>query len=287
MRLDTNTSPVTPGAGRRYSFTWGLWGQPSLLSDPNQANTITQRPGGITSQSYWTTTVTGAPPTPRGSIAYAGRLAWAMTSDAATGYVTGPSFITIDRPFVMAFQEVKGPANLSNIDDFACWSVSAILAYDAIPGAITGDLGLTLGTGTRSNIRGASQFAGIEVGPSNTGVMSVFIRQTDGGAVTYNQPTVTQPDQTQWNRYEIRIVGPTSSAEAQIKVFINNVLQVALPYGAGSLLPSQILGGTGNLGMVPALINFKANAATTRMYASILNVCAAPTEAMLSGTTAQ
>lgn len=289
MRIDTNTSPITPGAGRRYSYTYGDWGRTTALNDPSGAEAL-RRQVGVPSSSFYTLTVSGVPPTPRGITAYNGRACLQMTSNAVgNGYTIIPNFGGINRPLTMPFQEVKGPANLSGVDDFACWSVSAILAYDAIPGAVTGDLGLTVGPGTATTIK-VSTFPGIQFGPSDVGVLSLYVRQTNGGAATYNQPVSVQPDLTQFNRYEIRIVGPTSTAEAQIKCFLNNVLVAQLAYGAGTLLPSQRFAVASNMGFTPGLVNRDAvPGSTVRMYVPYygLVVCAAPTEAMLSGTTNQ
>ena len=284
-RQETVISPLTLGAGRKFSYTWGGYGNTAPNNDPVMTNS-TARPT-ATTDNFWTTTVTGAPPASRGIAATNGRIAARWTSNTGTGYELVPNDST---RLTMPFQTVKGTGTMFNVDDFYCWSVSAILAFNAIPAAITGDLGLVLSIGarsgapTRGRIRSAT-FAGMMLGPSNTGVTSFIVRQADGGALTFNQQTPTQPDQTQFNRYEIRLVGPTPNAEAQVKVFINNVLQFALPYGAGTVLPDQNQGAGISMGFVPSLVNFAAaGASTVTMHVPPFGmvVCAAPNEVMLS-----
>lgn len=284
-RLESVVSPLVPGAGRKFSYTWGVFGATSSGSDPIGTRT-NARPGSV-ADVLWTMTVTGAPPVTRGITTTNGRVAERMTSNTGTGYEAYPQNNT---RFTMAFQTVKGTANLSNVDDFFCWSVSAVLAWNAIPGAITGDTGLVIGVGvtglnpTRGRIRGGSRM-GIELGPSNTGALSLIVRQVDGGPLTFDQLTPTQPDLTQFNRYELRLVGPTSSTEAQLKVFVNNVQQFALPWGAGTVLPDQTAGVGVGMGFTPCLVNFAAaGAATVTMHVPPfgLSVCAAPNETMLS-----
>ena len=284
MRQETVISPLTPGAGRKFSYVWADYGNTAPNNDASSTNT-TQRPQAGT-DNLWTMTVTGAPPASRGIATTNGRVAARWTSNTGTGYEVSPNAAT---RFAMPFQSVKGTGTMFNVDDFYCWSVSAILAYNAIPGAITGDLGLVLSVGcnsgapTRGRIR-STAVAGMMLGPSNTGVTSFIVRQADGGAITFNQQTPTQPDQTQFNRYEIRLVGPTPSAEAQVKVFINNVQQFSLPYGAGTVLPDQAQGAVAQ-GFVPCLENFAAaGASTVTMHVPPFGmiVCAAPNETMLS-----
>lgn len=287
MRQEVNTSPLPSGAGRKYSFAWGNYGVGAQNNDPVSTNT-TQRPQG-SADNLWTLTVTGAPPATRGMSQKNGRAATRYTSNTGTGYEVYPNNGT---RFQMVFQTQKAPFSLQGIDDFWCWSVSAILAFDAIPGAVTGDLGLVLGVGVNLNkpTRGriiSGNFAGIMVGPTNTGVTGVRIRQTDGAGLSFSQNTPTQPDQTQFNKYEIRLVGPTADGEARVKIFINNVQQFSLSYGAGTVLPDQTGIATVALGFAPALENFQAcGAPTATMWVPPfgLQIAAAPTEQMLSAS---
>lgn len=284
-RQESVVSPLTPGAGRKFSYVWGACGVTNAGNDFVGTNTDA-RPTG-TPDNLWTMTITGAPPATRGVTTTNGRVAERMTSNTGTGYEV---YAQNAQRFTMPFCNVKGTANLSNLDDFYCWEVSAVLAWNAIPGAITGDTGLVIANGvnglnpTRGRIR-AGSFMGIELGPSNTGQLSLIVRQADAGALTFNQLTPTQPDLTQFNRYALRLVGPTASTEAQLKVFVNNVQQFALPWGAGTVLPDITAGAGVAMGYFPCLLNFAAaGAATVTMHVPPfgLTVCAAPNETMLS-----
>lgn len=276
-RRETVTTPPTLGAGRRYSYNYPTIGRSTVNNVPT-SDSVTPRPGGGRLQSFWGAFDTGAPPAPRGAVIYNGRVAWALTSDLSpSGTQLSPSFSGTNRPLTMPYATVKTTANLQGVDDAWCWSLSAILAWDAIPGAITGDLGLCLGVGTRCVIRGVNQFAGLEFGPTGVGTLGVICRQADAGAVTFAANVAGVADMTVYHRYEIRILGPTLTAEAQVKFMIDNATQLTLPYGAGTVLPDQ---KQGSLGMTPGLINLSANAATTRMYVvpNSVTVASAPTE---------
>jgi len=286
MRSETVTSPPIYGAARKVSYAWPATGPIITNTIPANRQAVQMRAGMLGIGTYWTVTDTGGPPATRGGTVYKGRSAWAITASNVTGTQCSPNFTGTNRPLTMPFQSLKGTSDLTDADDLACWSFAAILAYDAIPGAITGDIGLVLGVGTRSNIRGAPTFAGVCFGPSNTGVMSVFIRQADAGAVTFNQPTPFQPTQTEYNKYEIRLVSPVGNAEACMKFFINGKLQFNLPYGVGTVLPEQsIATAPAFLSFTPGIINLNATAAgTTRLYLPPLGVtiCAGPTEDALA-----
>jgi hypothetical protein len=205
-----------------------------------------------------------------------------MTSNAATGYECTPNFGGINRPLIMPFQDTQTPnVSYEGVDDYWCWSLSAVLAFDALPGAITGDLGIAVGVGTRAKIRDVgSLFAGIEFGPTNTGVITAFARQLDGGPATLNQPVIGVADITVFHKYEIRLIGPTRAAQAQAKFLIDGTPQLSVPWGPGTVLPFQTLAAPSNIGFTPAVINFNANAGTTRMYLipNGVTVCAASTE---------
>jgi hypothetical protein len=263
-RFETVTTPIVAGAARRTSYTYALPQQAGVGAFAGM-DLVNGRPGGIETASYATFTTTGAPPAGDGMQIYKGRPTIAITSSAATGRILLPNFAGINRPLTMPFQSTRGTGDTSLVDDFRCWSASVILAFDAIPGAVTGDIGLVIGAGTRFNIRTpANQFCGMEIGPSNTGVISVFIRQHDLGAVTFNQATPDQPDMTQFNSYEIRMIGATALADGQVQFLLNGRVQFALPYGAGTVLPDQNEGVF--WGFTPGIGNFEALAATTRMY---------------------
>lgn len=280
-RFETVTAPPTPGAGRRMSYTYFACGRLTVPNQPSDPSAVTMRPGGTPQSGMGNYITTGAPPAPQGGVIYKGRSVNSITSSAATGRALSPTYFST--PGIMPFQSTRGPgSNTTLADDFACWSASAILAFDAIPGAITGDIGLVLGVAARFTVRGAAnQFAGMEIGPSNTGVISVFIRQTDAGPVTFNQPTPTQPNMTEFHLYEIRLLSATAANEAQAKFLIDGRLQFALNYGPGTVLPDQT--ETTGLCFAPSIGNVLAMAATTRMYhvPNAFTVKSGPTEGSL------
>jgi hypothetical protein len=237
------------------------------------------------SAQFYNKQITGAPPAPRGMVIYNRRVALAMTSTTApTGYALVCNFAGVNRPLVMPMateRMVGGGGGLLNVDDMACWSVSAILAFDALPGEVTGDIGVVIGSATRGTPR-FSSVAGMEIGPSNTGVTSVFCRAVDGGPVTFNQVTPLQPDHTKWNKYEIRLISATDQGDARAKFFINDRLQFSIAWPG--VLPSQAEVAPNSIGFTPCVINHAASAAgTSRMYCSTYGmcVCAAPNEAAL------
>lgn len=283
-RLETVTSPQTLGAGRITSWSFPILGIQNTGSTGGGVTAQVGRPiahiNDIQSGAAGLNQViTGVPPNPQGWIQYKGRVAFQITSNTGTGKTWTPNFAT-QQAFVMPFQNVKGTGNPSKAEDFACWSFSGILAFDAIPGPIVGDVGITLGVGTRAEIRGAALFAGIELGPSDVGTISVIARQADGGALTLNQVVTNTLDLTLYHEYELRIIGATSTAEAQLKVLIDGSVLAVIPWGAGTVLPDHVVGGAGNLGFTAGVINKSANAATVRMYVLPygFTICAAPTE---------
>jgi hypothetical protein len=285
-RGETVTTPSTPGAGRRMSYSWPACGRTSVSAISANGGDVTGRPNGISLASYYLNTTTGAPPAPVGMQIYKRRVAWAMTSSTGTGFQAVPNFGGVNRPLVMPFQNIRGAYSPLGIDDFACWSIAAILAFEPIPGVVTGDLGIAIGSGTRFNVRlPANQFAGMEFGPTNTGVIGVFARQADLGAPTFNQATPFQPDIREWHKYEIRFIGPSINAEAQAKFLIDGRVQFALPWGAGTVLPAQAEPAPTNVGFTPGIGNREAvPGSTTTMYMAAINgfvVSSGPTEAAL------
>lgn len=268
-RFETVTNPPTLGAGRRYSYNLP---NPSAFLTVNTFQSMDQvepRPGATAQASAWNQVDTGAPPAPRGGVIFKGRVALALTSDTTpTGTQYSPNFGGINRPFTMPFQTVRQVAGAPQfLDDCWCWSVSAVLAFDAMPGAVTGDVGLVVGVANRTAIRSATQqLAGMEIGPTGVGTVGVVVRQTDAVAVTVAQNIAGVSDVTQYHKYEIRLLGPTAGGEASVKFMIDGQAQLTLNYGAGTLLPDQKIAGS-FLGFTPGLINLAASAAgTVRMY---------------------
>lgn len=283
---ETVTSPPTLGAGRRYSYNLP---NPSAFLTVNtfqNSDQVQARPGSIAASSQWNFIDTGAPPAPRGGVIYNGRVALALTSNTTpTGTQWSPNFGGTNRPYTMPFTTARQAAGSpQGIDDAWCWSFSAILAFDAMPGAVTGDVGIAIGVANRTAIRSPTQqLAGMELGPTGVGTIGVVIRQADTVAVTLAQNIAGVADMTQYHRYEIRLLGPTPFGEASVKFMIDGNPQLTLSYGAGTVLPDQKIVGS-FLGFTPGLVNLAASAAgTVRMYVvpNSVVVCCAPEEAAL------
>lgn len=283
-RIETVTTPPTPGAARRMCVVY--WPpQGYILGSLSGQTSGSFRPSGFSNAAVALNFAqTGAPPAGSGGQFYKGVLAQALTSNLTSGLVATPNLATL--PLVMPFQNVRGSADFisTELDDFRIWSASAILAFDAIPGAIVGDIGLAVGSGTRFAVRAAAtQFAGMEIGPRNTGQLGVVVRQADAGPITFDQATPDQPDLTEFNLYEIRLYSASPTVEAQAVFLINGRVQFSLPWGAGTVLPDQVFGAGGNLGFTPGIGNFEAFNGTTRMYVvpGSFVVKAAPNDASL------
>jgi hypothetical protein len=233
--------------------------------------------------TFWTLTTTGVPPAGNIGVVYKGRAAFGLTNNTANGYTASGGFITA------GLQRSLGNVPFLGNHDWACWEFSAILAYDALPGAVaaTGEVGLVIGAGnnTRPMFATGPTQAGIVFGPTNTGVMSVRVRTTDAGAVALNQNVTAPTDMTEWHRYAIRIISASGTNEAQCKFLVDGVTTLQLQWGAGTVLPDQINTVVSpRMGFTCALTSMGCNAATTRMYVAdnSVTVCAAPTEDALA-----
>lgn len=269
-RIDNAVSPTTPGAGRSFSYDITLFGPVSINSEPNNFDQLAGRPNGLTQASSYARTINGTTPTPRGAQLYKGRVCWRMTTSPTTGYQLVPSFAGVNRPLAMPFCNAAQAWGSAAQDDFAVWEFSSILAFDAMPGAVTGDIGITIGVGTRAQIRTGSQFAGIEFGPVNAaGQIGVFARQADAGAVTINNDLIPNLalDTTEFHKYSIRLLSGNATTPARMKFLVDDQTQLTYSYGVGTLLPDQWVGGAGNIGFTPGLISNLASASgNTAMY---------------------
>lgn len=267
-RVETVTTPPIPGAARRASYMY--WPPQGYINGAlSGQDSGAGRPGGQLFQQFSNLTTTGAPPAGSGGIVYKGRVTQALTSNLTSGQVLTPNLVAQSRPLTLPFCNVRGSADLiaTEVDDFRIWSVSVMMAFDAMPGLIVGDIGLAIGPGTRFAVRAAAtQFGGMEIGPINTGQLGVVVRQTDGGAITFAQATPDQPDMTEFHVYEIRLYSASPTVEAQAVFLIDGRVQFSLPWGAGTVLPDQVIGAGGNLGLTPGIGNFEAFNGTTRMY---------------------
>jgi hypothetical protein len=227
-------------------------------------------------------TTIGVPPAGFGGQVYKGRATQAFTSNTNTGYVAsgGHCFIGTQRS--------AGNAAIIGNFDWAVWEFSAILAFDALPGAMNanGQLGLQVGSGnwTQVGFGTAPTQSGFFFGPVNTGVIGVTVRTTDGGAIT-NVAVSATPNQLEFHRYAIRLLSASGANEAQAKFLVDGSVVQTILWGAGTILPTQVNTFVApRLGFTPSLCNINVNAATTRMYIAdnSWQIIAAPTEDALA-----
>jgi hypothetical protein len=283
MRSESLVNPNTPGAGRRYSYSY-FGPVPSEVGNSPQRDVAMARPTGTPQAGYWSYQSGGALPFPNGTVLYKGRVAWALTSDANSNSQVQPDFSFINRPLMCPFQEDQGTASFAMYDDFSCWSLSAILAFDNPVAPVTGDLGLLTGPNGNSAIRTSPFFqSGMEIGPIDVSTIGVLIRQATNGPATFSAPTPDQPDLTEFNKYEIRFLSGDGARPGMVRFLLNERVQFSLPYGPGTVLPGQKDPGGNVLGFFPNLCNRKAQVGTARMYIAFngMTVSAAPTEADL------
>lgn len=227
-------------------------------------------------------TTTGAPPAGAGGQVYKGRATVAYTSNTGTGYTVsgGHTF--------MGTQRSAGNVIVLGEWDWAVWELSAILAFDVLPGAVsaTGQLGLQYGSGnwTQTMFGTAPTQSGFTFGPISPGVLGVRVRTTDGGAVT-NVAVTAAPNQLEFHRYAIRLISASGAAEAQAKFLVDGSTVAQIAWGAGTILPTQVNTFVApRLGFTPSFTNLNCNAATTRMYVAdnSVQIISAPTEDALA-----
>jgi len=266
------------GAGRKRSYSWSGFSSNAVNTFPDPQFAI-GRPGGQVGGSFSliATGTTGVPPTPNGLTTYKGRACFVTTSSATTGRVYGPIGASRSpNPLTLYSQLVAGPGNFAG-DDWACHRFAALMAWDTLSGTVTGDLGMLIAPGNNNKVINSTQ-AGIEFGPLDATHIGVRVRAVDGGALVYSQALSVQPVYTEWNLYEIRVIGATNNVAAQCKFFVNNQLRLTLPWDT-TPLPDQV-SSTNVTGFAPGLINLLATAGTTRMYLCMggVTISSAPSE---------
>ena len=281
MRIDQVVSPLPLGTARRQSFMFPAFQQSSSGAFGPMTDAAS-RQSDMGGNNGFVLTTTGAPPAGSGGQVYKGRGTLALTSGTNTGYTLagGHTFIGTQRS--------AGNVIVLGNWDWAVWELSAILAFDALPGAVNanGQLGLQYGSGnwTQTMFGTAPTQSGLTFGPINTGVLGIRVRTTDGGAVTNVAVTAT-PDQTEFHRYAIRFISASGAAEAQAKFLVDGTVVATIPWGAGTILPNQVNTFVApRLGFTPSLTNLNCNAATTRMYIAdnSAQIISAPTEDALA-----
>lgn len=227
---------------------------------------------GFAVQDRGTNTTVGAPPGGGGWDLYRGRIGNKMTGSGAPS----GSFYLSGAPLQMINFFQNGPGNVGGAfeDDFSCWRILAILAFDG-SGLGSGDLGLEVGANLNYNIITALG-PGFRLAPTAAGQISFQVRQSGGGGLTINQ-VVANVDVNDWHAYELRFIGATSTADAVVKALVDGVQVASAGYGAGTLLPNW--GNGAVVGYSIGIGNRGANAAF--VAAMGLQVSAAATEAGL------
>lgn len=141
-------------------------------------------------------------------------------------------------------------------DDYRCWSLRAILNFDAATGAVVGDVGLLINPGNRNQTFWGTGQAGVCFGPTNNGEVSLRAKRASGGAQTIAEVSALTPDIREWNEYELRILGATNSVDCTLQGFINRIPATA-KYSwsaAAALLPNPDDGGAGFKYFTPRVV---------------------------------
>ncbi len=278
-RGETVVSASVLGAARRQSFMFPAFQQQNTGGIGTMSD-ASSRQSDVGANNGGALTTTGAPPAGFGGQVYKGRACFAFTSNTGTGYTVagGHTFLGTQRS--------AGDVPILGNWDWACWELSAILAFDALPGpvAATGQLGLQYGSGnwTQTMFGTVPTQSGFTFGPVDTGVLGVRVRTVDGGAVTSQNVAVGNvPNQTEFHRYAIRLISASGPNEAMAKFLVDGNVLLTLQWGAGTILPNQVNTFVApRLGFTPSLTNLNCNAATTRMYVAdnSWQIIAGPTE---------
>jgi hypothetical protein len=199
----------------------------------------------FTTWDMGTVTVFGGPPAGSGWTVYKGRYAHRQTGNGVSGgfYLTGSNFA------IYFPQEQQGGAFT---DDFRCWRVAAIMAFDA--GLGSGDTGIEVGPGLNYDIVVGTP-PGFRLAPFSGSTIGLQVRQNGGGAFTINQVVASNIDTTEWHCYELRFIGATDRRDALLKAFVDGRQVFQASWGAGTLLPNWANGtsegymvGNGNRG---------------------------------------
>jgi hypothetical protein len=264
-RLEQTISPIIRGAGRSLDMSYPA---PQIQVEGNNAIGIewTNRQA-YTIWDMGTVTGFGAPPAGSGWKMYKGRIAHRQTGDGVSGgfYLTGSNF-------TITFGQNKSGAG-AYADDFRCWRVTLIAAFDG--GVGTGDTGLEIGPALNYDIRTGTP-PGFRLGPGSAANTLLQIRRNGGGAFTVDQQ-VAALDVTEWHMYEMRFIGATDKNDAIFRAFVDGAQVASFSWGAGTLLPFFANGSS--FGYMIGV----GNRGTSGVYTAMngLSVQAAPTEAAL------
>jgi hypothetical protein len=276
-RVDNVVSPPVLGAARRQSFMWPAF-QRNNSASFGVTTDASSRQTDMGGANGFVLLTNGAPPAGSGGQVYKGRATLALTSNTNTGYT-----VTGGHTFIGTQRSAGNVQVLGNVD-FAVWELSAILAFDAISGPINanGQIGLQYGSGnwTQPMFGTAPTQSGWTFGPVDNGVIGVRVRTTDGGAVT-NVAVSAAPNLLEFHRYAIRVVSASGLNEAFARFLVDGQSVLTIPWGAGTILPSQINTFVApRVGFTPGFSNVNYAAATNRMYIAqnSVQIIAAPSE---------
>jgi hypothetical protein len=263
------------------SWSWPNFVQPGVSSQP--AQDALYRPSGLNVGFNVINDVAGTvPPVPQGNQGiYRGIQAFQVRADAASLRIFYPAN-TAGFPFQMYFPtERPVTTDYANptMDGFACWRVTAMLAFDNPAGPLTNDLGIGVMAGAGTTPRGGGE-AGMSLSVTDSQTISLNVCQTLGAGQSYTVNMVNPPDVRDWNKYEFRFIGATKQREAYMKAMVNDAVVAQLSWGAGTVLPDPIYTAGGGLGFRWVVGNRGGAAFQTVMYIPPggINVAAAPTE---------
>lgn len=222
---------------------------------------------GITVWDMGSQTAFGVPPAGSGWGTYKGRVAHKTTGSGTSG-----GFYRTGNNFGIYFPQTKQAGVFR--DDFACWRVMGILAFDGSSlGA--GDIGLEVAPNFNYDIVVGAP-PGFQLAPTAAGAVSLRVSRNGGGVFTVNQ-VVANVDVNEWHAYEMRFIGATDTVDGVFKAFVDGAQVAQFSWGAGTLLPGWTNGG--GAGYMVGVGN--RGAAATYICKNGLQIAAAPTEAAL------
>lgn len=233
-RQESMVTPPVRGASRTSDFAWPI-NTLQAVGSVAIGTTFTSRQGvGFSTEGQ--ITGFGVPPAGSGYTTYRGRVCHKQTGSGTSGGFWTSDTLNIQFPTLAT--SIGG----NYIDDFRCWRMLAIYAIDSA-GIGSGDVGLEVGP--RNNYTMISALgAGIRLGPTAAGAISLQIRTTAGAALAVDT-VAANVDVADWNAYEMRFIGATSTTDAAFKAFVNGrQIGGAFTFGAGTVLPTFFNGTT-------------------------------------------
>jgi hypothetical protein len=270
-------TPFAPGSGRKRDYTW-----------PDYNGNMTGAVGIVFRDRL------GAGNSASGSSSPG-------TSGALTmGYVTGVTccrltnganlnggpVMTLDQGarlhFTTSKTNLKFNPNAAAVDDWACWSVYAIMRAAATPGDAT-DFGLEIVLGPNaSNGVLRSAVPGWSIQIDNTGNSCSLVQHGNSGAQTAT--VLLGPAQgyvnTDWHKYEFRMLSATNTTDGIFKVLIDGVTLIQRSFGVvGDDLPLPSSAGANNNNGYVA--NIQAMSRNCELDVAIARSQSAPTEQAL------